>query len=68
MSLYVNDERQDNYLPASITVYSVTKQQPAQIDCRTCMFGGLASCNLERERCVRGSEYKRAEPLQFWAA
>lgn len=66
MSLYVNDERLDAYLPASITVYGDVKPKTAPIDCRTCKHGGMATCHLAVGHCVRGSEYKRAEPVQFW--
>ena len=75
MSLLINDDAEgpwanlnarpkDAYLPA--TVYSNVRPKAAPIDCRTCAWGGMASCYLSGPLCVRGSEYKARFPLQFW--
>lgn len=68
MSLYVNDERKDDYLPASITVYGDVKPKASTPDCRTCRWGGMATCHLNPPgTCVRGSAYVTSKPVQFWA-
>lgn len=66
MSLLVNDDAPEAPWAPWVKPYFYSITPFAELDCRTCIYAGFATCTLSTVTCVRGDQYVEAKVLQFW--